>query len=437
MQTKFLLYIIVVILVIAGIAGASWYFVIKQLAPLEEQTEEQPFDDSDLRLPAVEIPEEENAYFPLVQAAEKIYWPKEKEDLIDKISTKEEWDSEFVKELIKKNEETFYYFDQALSRPRFQDPEFQNPEEVSWDTPLPDLGNWRKIAKLSSINALYLFKQGKEKEAFDEAIKIVKLGQMIENSPRQALIQYLVGMAIKGIGLEILRSMTADATLPPELLKIYVKELNEFKATENGLVNTLKMEYMGLTKMIAKGFPLELLGRDFLEEEDLTKMKIIKPGYFYKPNQTRRLFAESYRLMIERKLPELESRIELENRKLTSPIEIITPNKFGRELHVKWTIAFKDVFSRQDLENFSVAGTQIMLALKGYKTKTGQLPETLSELTPEYFPEIPKDPFDGKPIRYSSEKKIIYSSQVNLTEFEKSEKEGYEYMRGHIFKIEF
>jgi hypothetical protein len=36
------------------------------------------------------------------------------------------------------------------------------------------------------------------------------------------------------------------------------------------------------------------------------------------------------------------------------------------------------------------------------------LPESLSELVPKYLPKVPIDPFDGKPLRYSKEKGIIY-----------------------------
>jgi hypothetical protein len=37
------------------------------------------------------------------------------------------------------------------------------------------------------------------------------------------------------------------------------------------------------------------------------------------------------------------------------------------------------------------------------------MPSSLEELGPQYLKEVPLDPFDGQPIRYSPEKAIIYS----------------------------
>ncbi len=40
------------------------------------------------------------------------------------------------------------------------------------------------------------------------------------------------------------------------------------------------------------------------------------------------------------------------------------------------------------------------LAVERYRLARGQLPETLSDLLPDYLDEIPTDPFDGQPLRY-------------------------------------
>ena len=44
----------------------------------------------------------------------------------------------------------------------------------------------------------------------------------------------------------------------------------------------------------------------------------------------------------------------------------------------------------------------------------GELPETLDELVSEYIDSVPIDGYDGKPLRYSKEKKIIYTIGHNL-----------------------
>ena len=44
------------------------------------------------------------------------------------------------------------------------------------------------------------------------------------------------------------------------------------------------------------------------------------------------------------------------------------------------------------------------------------MPETLDELVPEYFESVPLDDFDGKPMKYSKEKRVVYAVGTDLTD---------------------
>jgi hypothetical protein len=57
----------------------------------------------------------------------------------------------------------------------------------------------------------------------------------------------------------------------------------------------------------------------------------------------------------------------------------------------------------------STSATRISFALQAFYLERGALPENLNELVPGYLAAIPRDPFDGEPMRYSEEKKIVYS----------------------------
>jgi hypothetical protein len=58
--------------------------------------------------------------------------------------------------------------------------------------------------------------------------------------------------------------------------------------------------------------------------------------------------------------------------------------------------------------------TRTLLALRAYQLAHGRLPDHLSELVPEFMDQVPVDDFDGQPLRYSPEKKIVYSVGKNL-----------------------
>ena len=99
MKNRKLKYLLIIFLLIIGCVALTYSILAR---------DEPPHDDSDLRLSAVEIPEDENAFYPLNRAAEKLYWPEEKGDLIEEILFRGKWDAGFVEDLLRKNKETLY-----------------------------------------------------------------------------------------------------------------------------------------------------------------------------------------------------------------------------------------------------------------------------------------------------------------------------------------
>ncbi|MBZ1356676.1 MAG: hypothetical protein KY054_02840 [Candidatus Nealsonbacteria bacterium] len=267
--------------------------------------DEPLIDDSDLWLSKIEIPKEENAFYFLIQGSEKIHLPKEKLELFTKMSMGEKWDSEFAEELIKNNEEVFGYFEKALELSYFQIPEWQDPKTIGHDIIFPGMSGLIDIAKLNSIKANYLLTQGREKEALDLIVKTIKMGQIIQDSPRPILMSYLVSITIKEGGLQRLRIMMPNLTLSSEVLRDYVAELGQFKANEEGLIKAMKMDYIKLTNTKSK---IDTAFAGKLSKEELEKLGIeetpfemkaaTKLNYLYKPNQTQRIFAEYYRNFI-------------------------------------------------------------------------------------------------------------------------------------------
>ncbi len=406
-----------------------------------------PIDDSDLWLSKVEISEEDNAFF-LLKEADEIRIPFERGGVsFDEMVEGKSWDEEFARDLIDENEEFFDLFEKALDRPYFQFPEWQDPKAVDFTTILYNLRGAREIAKLNSVKAQHLLNQGREEEALDLTVKTIKMGQMIQDGPRTPLIGYLSGMAVKDIGLQRLRIMTPGLTSPSESLKDYAIELERFKTNEEGLIRVMKMEYVSFINT-KSGIDLALAGKLSMEELEEMGMGGISFGermagrlnYLYKPNKTQKEFAEYYRSFInnadkgcyEMDLVEPETAFEGHPVKM-----LLTENLVGKVMREITTISFAGVLDRKCSGDFSVTGSQILLALKGYQAETGELPLSLSELVPGYFSEVPKDPFDGKSIKYSPDKKMIYSVGPGLMDLGGSEEGDWRRMENPTFKIEF
>ena len=56
------------------------------------------------------------------------------------------------------------------------------------------------------------------------------------------------------------------------------------------------------------------------------------------------------------------------------------------------------------------------MACNRFERNQGRWPETLAELVPEYLADVPRDPFDGAPFRYSAEKGLVWAVGQNLTD---------------------
>ena len=57
-----------------------------------------------------------------------------------------------------------------------------------------------------------------------------------------------------------------------------------------------------------------------------------------------------------------------------------------------------------------------MVACNRFAREKGRWPETLAELVPDLLSEVPRDPYDGAPFRYSAEKGLVWAVGKNLTD---------------------
>jgi hypothetical protein len=422
--------------------------------------DEPPPYDADLWLSKIETQKEENAFYYLtpycfgpereiflekywpeekerLKEKKEIYLPEEKRDLFREMAEGRKWDQEFAKELIENNQEVFNSFEKIIQSSYYQNPAAQDPREFSFWTIPPSLSCVRDIARLNSIRAAYLLDQGKEKEALGLVIKIVKMGQLIESAPRSTFLEYLVGMATKETGLQRLRLMLPEIKLPPEILRDYVKKVGEFKPSEEGLINAFKMEYASFANYHQK-LLLALQGKLSKEEmkllglEEFPSREFLKISYYFKPNQTLRFFAEYYRGAIENVNKNYNQMRFIEIRPLEkSKIKMLfTENFIGKMIRDMLAVSYEGTLRKKCEEDFSVIGTQILLAFKIYKIEKGELPKNLNQLIPEYLSEMPIDPFDGQHVRYLPDKKIIYSVGSDL-------KDNFGEKGDIAFKIEF
>ena len=62
----------------------------------------------------------------------------------------------------------------------------------------------------------------------------------------------------------------------------------------------------------------------------------------------------------------------------------------------------------------AVTATRVILALRAHQLMKGDLPSSLDALVPAFLDEVPLDNFDGQPLRYSREKRLVWSVGTDL-----------------------
>lgn len=408
-----------------------------------------PINDSDLQLEKVIVFQEENAYYDLIKLSPQSYeevWivnepTNDDRDLyLDHLAGKT-WNEEFVEGILSENKEAFRYFDQAAQKPKFQNPVLADPAGFSPDAPLVSMGGWRDIARLSSLKALYLARQGNELGAFNEAMKAVKIGQKIQES-QSFLIGYLVAEAMKETGLKTTHLILGSSRSPAGTLIQYAKEMGKFKGNEEWLKTVFKGEYLSQSKAIDMVVSNNIKSEDFpMVSDSLPRVAMETANNFYfQPNKTRALFAGYARSMINNIEEPCGLVGPLGIKLLARPFSIgalFTENRVGKTLHDVIAVSMAPLINNRCEEDFLVSATQLLFAVRAYKIDNGNYPKSIAELVPRYIPEIPEDPFSGEAIKYSPEKRIIYSVGMDLIDSGGSESDDWRRMDDPTFKINF
>ena len=330
-------------------------------------------------------------------------------------------DSKEAREWLRKNEEFFHLVERAFRKPYIQIPTVEDPKKVSWDTLFPELARLRDIGIFCVIKARFLFHFKKEREAIELLLNTAEMGKKLMESPRPVvLIGYLVGNAITDMSYKALRDLISKSHLPPsQLLSLTRRFLAEHSNLESdSWKKSVEMEYMVLRNMLYAFLPLNPHSWSKRKWSELRKNsieKVLIPGYLhpyfrflYKPNKTRKELFGIYNRTKEN-IGELYKNVKFVPLYQEDEF-LIRENALGRFIIENFTPygEFSKTLLKEYLRVFNAWATACVFALKAYKEEKGHLPDSLSQLVPKYLPKVPIDPFDGKPLRYSKEKGIIY-----------------------------
>ena len=290
------------------------------------------------------------------------------------------------------------------------------PPVETIETQTPYIKPWLHMMRILQAQTRLARLDGHFEDAADDVTTGLRFGNLVQKNA-SCLVVYLVGVALFTSSADSAMELARDPAAPPEILARLAAELEMSGSFASSLIEALKAEYRMAANVVD----------DFRDTRDqtllsaygtenphraLTRLRTLP--YLFKPNQTKRDLAASYRIIlgdVGKPYADME-RHNLEKRKYGrwTPLR---PNVIGNYIHqlMMPSATLLDVRCRTDA---TLSGTKLVIACNRFARDKGRRPETLADLVPDYLPEIPLDPYDGEPFRYSAEKGIVWAVGQNL-----------------------
>ncbi len=367
-------------------------------------------NDADLRLSYKPIPANKNGFGALQQAGKALKFSDEDFFKVKDILDGRNWDAAYATALLEHNEQALRLYFSSLASERLQVPPVRSSE-----ADLAYLNDWETLAQLTVLKVRLRHREKRDGEAFALLRQLLELAWRAQGADG-SMCHCLFGLKTQRLAaIELLR-LTPECTLAPEVLAAGARELGRYRENQAGILRGCKLEYAVWTADLEKlktgaykGAYRNLRGVLAGYDHDTGALKI---------NRTRSKYARFWRRLIANLAKPWSERSPLpitRNLRVKSLAGLAFDRNYVGE-HIYWelTRGMAKLELKVRKHSNEVAFCQLMLALRAYKLKNGELPESLDALVPEYLRKIPKDAFDGRPLRYSRAKKLIYSVGLDL-----------------------
>ncbi len=415
------------IFVLALIAAASMKRSIFVLALIAAATwlghDISTFDDQGLGKEPAMLAADQNAY-PLLLDATNV-WVKPPEWVRDWAVAVTNWDASAASSLVQSNAEFYARVDKALARESFQSPIIHNFTDL-----MPGIVSYRDMGRLLRVKSEWHLRRGEKAAAVDAAVKLVLLGHLIE-SENGSLIEYLVGIAIKTMGLDQVLAVGL-ALDSPESVRVLGKLLESYRDEAAGFERAMRAEYRFQAGVIDQlvGGDLTFLQLMQVNEGNMDvshKPGAWMPGWMRRglirlvlhPNRTKQQLAEYDAELIAGGTHSLQKafgprvvagRAYAKDFEKGGIVRLMHRNPVGLIL-VPIMLSSLDLIREKTAQvEGKASGVRLVLALRAYEMEKKTRPDKLEALAPDYVPALPRDPFDGAPsFRYDAAQRRVYA----------------------------
>ncbi len=362
------------------------------------------------------VPAEQNAYEDIVAIADSMVLANDGNIILQYIEGKSVG-QQMANDFLENNAKALDKLDKILALKYCQAPEDSHPDYIK---------KYYQAAILLAARCVNDYNAGKIASATHSAIALIRYGDMI-HPVSQNLTDYNAGTEILQLGLKQARAVILTDEVSSDDLNRLMEALTSLNDSDQGLIRAVKFKFAGVDRRIKTFREKKLTLEQSFNATDMQFLPFFLrktkwyPGYIFRENETRQRLADLYKIMIKNAgnnyagmdIFNLEDFLGLKD-----PGRLIffygKPNFVGKIFYAFTTPEFYTFLETKCQSKGAIEATKLMVAIRAYQKDNGELPNELNLLIPDYIAEIPLDPFDGKPLRYSKETQIIYSVSKDL-----------------------
>ena len=380
-----------------------------------------PFEAPDLALVRPVVAPEENAYPIFLAAGKALTLSEEAESELHRWRSGEgEWERGVLPswwaEAIEANEEALRLLEQGSRLEICLAPEVHDFHDL-----LPHVNVWLTMARWLAAKAKGEQWAGQYAESARTCALLLRFAGLISAMP-ETLIDVLVGVASIEMALAQTMDLVLAARLPDEMLDhlaevlaampsiqaIFARALKgEFRTAANTIDGVASGQYDGAALLVPDSPSIEMW------------LPLLRSSYLFQPEESKALFANFHRTAISN-----VSLAYVEVRAMGNPMDtlltvrpwrhLLRPNALGSALFAIIAPALDSAIERRFEVETSLSAVRISVALHRFERRHGFWPADLDALVPEFLSEVPRDPYDGQPLRYRPELGVVYAIGQNL-----------------------
>ena len=378
--------------------------------------DESPPDTTDLQPRARTLPDADNALLVFrtiaVERAPDTKSETYQADLAQLLEHPEIWNEAAAARLVSVRPDLWPRFDAALRLTRAEAP---LPQSVK-DIPPPHLGDTHDLWRIAALRARYLARTQSPDTGL--ALVVSQLESLhVQTNAGGVLIDYLLTAAIRSNVLQTIESILLETQPSAPALRDALQRLRPARPAPDALAETFRAEHLFFIRSLSDS--------DQWVNNEFTTGIYGKPplgaAWFFKPNKTIRLHTEELRAvlpLIGQPVDHLREPVSHRPKQSASLFGRIPhpDNALGRYALSHISDVYFSILKTWLRDQTRYSAIEAALAATCYQRDHGAFPETLATLVPVYLPAVPRDYFDGAPIRYSRDLGVLWSvGETNLT----------------------